>query len=728
MTQDAPADTPHPMFGWDVDADGVVTVTMDDPDQPVNMLNDRFRREFAAVVEHLHAKKDQISGVVITSAKTTFSAGGDLEHLLRATPADAPQMTDLIRGFHRAARRLETLGRPVVAAVNGTALGGGLELALACTRRIGLDTPTLRVGLPEVTFGLLPGGGGVTRTVRLLGLDRALHEVLLTGRAVRAAAALELGLLDELVTDPAQLLPAARRWIAEHPDAVQPWDTAGYTIPGGTPADRRVAADLPALPATLRRQARGPLLPAVRNLVAAAVEGAQVDIDTALLIEARYCVELICGQISTNLIRSRFFDLQAIERGAGRPDGYPTHRATKVAVLGAGMMGAGIAYVCAQAGMEVVLKDVTLEAAERGKAYSERLFDRAVGAGRSTARQRDTVLARILPTVSAADTQGADLLIEAVFEDPDLKQRVIGEVLPYLAPGAVVASNTSTLPITALAEGIPAPGDFIGTHFFSPVDQMPLLEIVVGAKTSDATLARTIDIARQIRKTPIVVNDSRGFFTSRVISQFLDEAVAMVAEGIPAATIEQAATQAGYPIGALALIDQISLTLNRRIRQETVAAARAAGLELSVHPAAAVVDRMIDEFGRAGRAAGAGFYDYVDGRRAGLWPGLATSFGPQKLGNPLFELQERMLFAEAIDAVRCLDEGVLRSVADGNVGSLLGIGFPAWTGGVLQYVNQYEGGPGGFVARGRELAGRYGERFAPPASLVELAAGGGELR
>ncbi|MFC8662196.1 3-hydroxyacyl-CoA dehydrogenase NAD-binding domain-containing protein [Streptomyces sp. NPDC057199] len=724
----AMTESAHAVFRWDRDTDGVVIVTIDDPDGSTNPMNARFRRGFQALVEHLYSARDHISGVVITSAKAVFSVGGDLKELIEATPADAAEFTEAVSGFHRATRRLERLGRPVVAAINGSALGGGLELALGCHHRIGLDTPTLRVGLPEVKFGLLPSGGGVARTVRLLGLTRALDDVLLPGRTWDARAALETGLLDALVADAADLVPAARRWIAAHPEAAQPWDQAGFSIPGGVPSDRSVAAMLPSLPARLRRQGRGPLLPGVRNLVAAAVEGAQVDIDNALQVETRYGVELICGQISTNLIRSRFFDLQEIKRGAGRPKGLPPHKASKVVVLGAGMMGAGITYACARAGIEVVLKDVTIEAAERGKQYTARLLDRALSTGHTTAEQRDAVLGRILPTVSAADAAGADLVIEAVFEDPELKKQVIAEVVPHLAPGAVIASNTSTLPITDLAEGVSSPECFIGTHFFSPVDKMPLLEIVVGKKTSDVTLARTMDIAAQIGKTPIVVNDSRGFFTSRVISQFLDEAVAMVGEGIPAATVEQAAAQAGYPVGPLALVDEVSLTLSRQIGRETIAAARAAGDEPSVHPAAGIVDRMIDEFGRGGRAAGAGFYEYVDGLRVGLWQGLAGAFGPPKPGVALADVQERMLFAEAIDAVRCLDEGVLRSVTEGNVGSLLGIGFPAWTGGVLQYINQYDGGPAGFVARASALAERYGKRFAPPASLVDLAHRGGELR
>jgi 3-hydroxyacyl-CoA dehydrogenase/enoyl-CoA hydratase/3-hydroxybutyryl-CoA epimerase len=401
------------------------------------------------------------------------------------------------------------------------------------------------------------------------------------------------------------------------------------------------------------------------------------------------------------------------------------------------MMGAAIAYVLARAGIDVVLKDVSLEAAERGFGYSVRLVDKAVEKGRTTREKGDALLARIVPTADAADCAGADLVIEAVFEDPALKHAVLQEVQDIVAPGALLASNTSTLPITTLAAGVSRPADFIGLHFFSPVDKMPLLEIIRGERTSDATLARALDIARQIRKTPIVVNDSRGFFTSRVIGTFTTEGMAMLAEGIEPASIEQASSQAGYPAPVLALMDELTLTLPRKIREETRAAVEAAGGTWAPHPSDALVDRMIDEFGRPGRSGGAGFYEYADGRRVRLWPGLREHFvsPAHRAGRsavPFDDLVERMLFIEAIEAVKCLDERVVTSVADANVGSILGIGFPGWTGGVLQYVDQYstgrQTGPAAFVARARELAARYGDRFTPPASLVELARSGGTLR
>ncbi|MEO3859567.1 3-hydroxyacyl-CoA dehydrogenase NAD-binding domain-containing protein [Acrocarpospora sp. B8E8] len=715
------SDFNHAMFGWELDGDGVVTVTMDDPDQSANTMNDRFRAELSELVDHLYAERDRITGVILTSAKKTFLAGGDLAMMMRATEDDRPAIRSMLDTSKAQLRRLETLGRPVVAVIAGAALGGGYELALASHHRVAVDVPGMTVGLPEVTLGLLPGGGGVVRTVRLFGLLPALQDILMTGTRFRPAAALEKGLVDAVVPDVDAGLTAARAWIAANPEPSQPWDRKGFSIPGGGPASPKIAAVLPSLPATLRKRTRGAPATAQAAVLSAAVEGAQVDFDNALVIESRYITDLICGKESGNIIKAMFYDMQAINRGASRPEGVPPHRASKIVVVGAGMMGAGIAYVSAKAGLDVVLKDVTVEAAERGKAYSVVILDKEVAKGRSTPEKRDEVLARIHPTADPADAAGADLVIEAVFEDPELKKKVFAEILPYLAPDAVLASNTSTLPITGLAGGVPRPDAFIGTHFFSPVDKMALLEIVVGAKTSDATLARTIDIARQIGKTPIVVNDSRSFFTSRVIGEFINEAIALVGEGVPAASVEQAATQAGYPVGALALIDEISLTLSRRIREETIAGLAAEGVDKPQHPSAAVVDRMVDEFARGGRLAGGGFYAYREGRRAGLWPGLAEWFGASNTEIPLVDMQERMLFAEAAETVRCLDEGVLRSVADANVGSILGIGFPAWTGGVLQYINQYDGGLAGFVARARQLAERYGDRFTPPESLVRRA-------
>jgi 3-hydroxyacyl-CoA dehydrogenase/enoyl-CoA hydratase/3-hydroxybutyryl-CoA epimerase len=708
---------------WDKDEDGVVILTLDDPNQSANTMNAAYAASIQATVQRLEAERDEISGVIITSAKKTFFAGGDLNDLKTATRESSDEIATFVRDGKAALRRLETLGKPVVAAVNGAALGGGLEICLACHHRVVVDDAKVQLGFPEVQLGLLPGAGGVTRTVRMLGIVNALMQLLLQGQRLRPQKALEIGLIDELVPTREDLVPAAKKWIAANPEAVQPWDVKGYKIPGGTPSTPALAQNLPAFPANLRKQIKGANYPAPHHIMAAAVEGAQVDFDNASEIEGRYFVDLVTGQVSKNMIQAFFFDLQRATGDRGRPDGIEPFKPAKAVVLGAGMMGAAITYVCAKAGIEVVLKDVSQEAADKGKSYSERLVAKAVERGRSTQEQADELLERITATTDPAAAQGAELVIEAVFEDPKVKAEVFAEIEPHLAPDALLGSNTSTLPITSLAEGVSRPADFIGLHFFSPVDKMPLVEIIKGEQTTDETLYRALDVAKLIKKTPIVVNDSRGFFTSRVIGTFINEGIAMLLEGIPAATIEQASSQAGYPAPVLQLSDELNLKLMRKIRNAAKEASEAASSGWDSHPSEQVIDRMLDEFKRPGRLEGAGFYAYADGKRTGLWPGLKEAFPP--VGDPseisLRDLEERMMVIEAVESIKCLDEGVIESVADANIGSIFGIGFPGWSGGVLQYVNGYEGGLTGFVARARELAERYGERFEPPASLVEKA-------
>jgi 3-hydroxyacyl-CoA dehydrogenase/enoyl-CoA hydratase/3-hydroxybutyryl-CoA epimerase len=707
---------------WERDEDGVVILTLDDPSQSANTMNAAYAASIKATVDRLEAERDEITGVIITSAKKTFFAGGDLHDLKAATREQAEEIGGFVRENKAVLRRLETLGKPVVAAVAGAALGGGLEIMLACHHRIVVDDAKIQLGFPEVQLGLLPGAGGVTRTVRMLGIVNAMMSLLLQGQRVRPEKGKEIGIVDELVATPEELIPAAKKWIAENPEAVQPWDVKGYKIPGGTPSTPSLAQNLPAFPANLRKQLKGANYPAPHHIMAAAVEGAQVDFDTASEIEGRYFVDLVTSQVAKNMIQAFFFDLQRATGDRGRPADIEHFESKKAVVLGAGMMGAAIAYVCAKAGIEVVLKDVSQEAADKGKGYSVRLVGKAVERGRSTQEQADELLARITPTDDPAAADGADMVIEAVFEDPAVKAQVFAEIEPHLAPDALLGSNTSTLPITGLAEGVSRPSDFIGLHFFSPVDKMPLLEIIKGEATSDETLYRALDVAKQIKKTPIVVNDSRGFFTSRVIGTFINEGIAMLLEGVPAASIEQASSQAGYPAPVLQLSDELNLKLMKKIRDAAKAAGTGDGGAWDGHPAEAVIDRMLDE-GRPGRLDGAGFYEYEDGKRTRLWPGLREAFPP--VADPsalsLRDLEERMLMIESLESVRCLDEGVIESVADANIGSIFGIGFPGWSGGVLQYINAYEGGPAGFVARARELAEKYGERFEPPASLVEKA-------
>ncbi|MCY0986985.1 3-hydroxyacyl-CoA dehydrogenase NAD-binding domain-containing protein [Nannocystis sp. ILAH1] len=707
---------------WKRDDDGVVILTIDDPSSSVNTMNDAYTESMAASVERLEAERESITGVIVTSAKKSFFAGGDLNRLRQYDTSRAAEQTAHIERVKDHLRRLEKFGRPVVAAINGTALGGGLEVALAAHHRLVADVPGCQIGQPEVTLGLLPGGGGITRIVRMIGLQKALTQVILPGTKFNPREAKEIGLVDELVASVDLLIPRAKAWIAANPNAAKPWDKKGFEIPGGSAASPAISSVLPAMAANLRKQLKGAPLPAPRAALAAAVEGSLVDFDTASLIETRYLVSLTTGQVAKNMIGAFFFDLQKINAGASRPTGFPKFQAKKVGVIGAGMMGAAIAYVAAKVGIEVVLKDVSLAGAQKGKNYAVKIEQKALERGKTTQEKAEALLARIHPTEDPKDFAGVDFVIEAVFESVELKHKVFREIEGFVEPTAVLGSNTSTLPIALLAEGVQRPADFIGIHFFSPVDKMQLVEIVRGKNTSDAVLAKVFDFVLQIRKTPIVVNDARGFFTSRVIGKFINEAVAAVGEGIEPATIEQAALQAGYPAGALQLLDELTITLTQKIRQETRKAEEAQGKTWVPHGAEAVVDRMIEELGRKGRSTGGGFYEYDEaGKRTGIWPGLRAAFKSGSKEIPFVDMQERMLFAEAIDTVRCVDDGVLTSAADANIGSIYGIGFPAWTGGVLQYINQYEGGLRGFVTRARELAAAYGPHFEPPASLVAKA-------
>ena len=708
---------------WDKDADGIVTLTLDDPTGSANVMNEHYKESMHNAVERLVAEKDSITGVVITSAKKTFFAGGDLKGMINTRPEDAPAVFAEVEAIKADLRKLETLGKPVVAAINGAALGGGLEIALACHHRIAADVKGVQIGLPEVTLGLLPGGGGVTRTVRMFGIQKAFMEILSQGTRFRPAKAKEIGLIDELVGSVEELVPAAKAWIKANPDAgVQPWDAKGYKMPGGTPASPALAGILPSFPALLKKQLKGAPMPAPRAILCAAVEGAMVDFDTASRIESRYFVELVTGQVAKNMIQAFFFDLQTINGGGSRPQGIPASRPTKIGVLGAGMMGAGIAYVSAKAGFEVVLKDVTLEAAQRGKGYSEKLEAKALERGRTTEEKSKALLDRIKPTADAADLAGVDFVIEAVFENSELKHKVFQEIEDIVEPNAILGSNTSTLPITGLATAVKRPQDFIGIHFFSPVDKMPLVEIIKGEKTSDEALARVFDYTLAIGKTPIVVNDSRGFYTSRVIGTFVNEALAMLGEGVEPASIERAGGMAGYPAAPLQLSDELNLELMQKIATETRKATEAEGKTYEPHPAEAVVNKMV-ELGRSGKLKGAGFYEYVDGKRVGLWPGLRELFNSGSTQIPLQDIIDRMLFAEALETQKCLDEGVITSTADANIGSIMGIGYPAWTGGTAQFIQGYQGelgtGKEAFVARAKQLAERYGDRFNPPASLLK---------
>ncbi|WP_370291239.1 3-hydroxyacyl-CoA dehydrogenase NAD-binding domain-containing protein [Nocardioides sp.] len=718
---------------YERDADGIVTLTLDDPNASANTRNELYISSMADAVERLYAEADDVTGVVIASAKKTFFAGGNLKGMVEATPADATDVLAMAENVKKALRRLELFPKPVVAAINGAALGGGYEITLAAQHRIAVNDSKIKIGLPEASLGLLPGGGGVTRAVRKWGLQTALMDILLQGAQFGPEAALKKGVIDEVVDSQDALIPAAKAWIKANPEAaLNPWDAPGYKMPGGSPKSPALAGFLPAFPALLRKQTKGAVYPAARAILSAAVEGALVDFDTASRIESRYLTNLIVNQGSKNMIQAFFFDLQAINAGSLRPQGIEPYKAKKAVVLGAGMMGAGIAYVLAKSGVEVVLKDISTEAAEKGKAYSEGILDKAISRGKSTEEKKAELLGRITATADAADAAGADLVVEAVFEDPSLKAKVFAEILPHLAPGALLCSNTSTLPISELAAGLEDEAHrprFIGLHFFSPVDKMPLVEIIAGKETSDEALAQAYDVVLQIRKTPIVVNDSRGFYTSRVIGFMVNEGLAMLAEGVAPYSIERATTSAGYPAPVLQLTDELNMELMAKIAKATREANERDGVTTPEHPGIAVVEKML-ELGRPGRLRGAGFYEYVDGKRGSIWSGLAEQFPVADEQPDIQDIRDRMLFAEALETAKCFEEGVITSAAAANIGSIMGIGFPPNTGGAAQFMTGYEDketgeiGLNAFLKRADELAAKYGDRFSATPWLRELAASG----
>lgn len=700
---------------FDRAASGIVTLTFDAPNQPVNTMNASFRASLHEAVERLKVEASDLKGVILTSAKATFFAGGDLKELSQVGSADAGKVFSMVEGLKADLRRLETLGIPVVAAINGSALGGGWEIALACHHRVLLDDPRAKIGLPEVTLGLLPGGGGIVRTVRLLGLEKAMP-LLLEGKQLSPKAALEGGLVHALAATPQALLAAAEAWILSHPSSRQVFDDEGYKVPGGTPKQPKLAEMLPVAPAMLLDKTKG-CYPAPVAILAAAVESLQISVDAALRVESRYFAQVATSQIARNMISTLFFQLNALKAGENRPEAAAPVKVRRIGVLGAGMMGAGIAYAAAKAGIDVVIKDVDLTAAEKGKQYAEKLLDERLRKGQIDDASKAALLERIKPVDRYEDLAGCELVIEAVFEDRQIKKDVTEKTLAHLAKGAIMASNTSTLPITSLARATTVPANFIGLHFFSPVDKMQLVEIILGSQTSPETVARSFDFVRQIDKIPIIVNDSRGFYTSRVFGAFTQEGIAMLGEGQSPIAIERAALQAGMPVGPLAVSDEVSLRLFSLVRKATEADLAKAGKELPHHPANAVIDRMLNDFGRPGKAAGAGFYEYPKDGKKFIWPKLSSTYRGEPI--PFDDMKDRLLFIQALETVRTFEEGVLTSVSDANIGSIFGFGFAPWSGGTLQFINAY--GLRAFTERARELSSRYGERFSPPALLIAKA-------
>ena len=700
------------MIEYQIDTDGIVTLCMDMPGQAVNTMNQAFQQAFAAIVTRLQNEREKIKGVLLTSAKSTFFAGGDLRELLALKAEHTAICMDMLQANHRAMRSLEQLGRPVVALINGSALGGGLELTLACHYRICLDAPKIELGFPEVTLGLLPGAGGVVRTVRMLGLQAAMP-YLIEGQRMNPQKALANGFVHALATDPADMLAQAKAWITTHPNPQQAWDQPGYRIPGGDMNSPKLVPMVQVAPAMLREKTRGNY-PAPEAILCTMVEGVQVDIDNALTIEARYFTRLATGQVAKNMINTFFFQMQEMNAGKSRPRDILKAKAKKVGVVGAGMMGAGIAYSNAVRGIACVLNDVSLERAEKGRGYSAKLLEKRVKQGKLTEEKAQATLALIQTSASYADFTDCDIVIEAVFEQRALKHEVTQALSAQLGDKThvIMASNTSTLPISSLAEAFSDQERFIGLHFFSPVDKMMLVEIIKGRHTSATTLAHAYDYVQQLGKYPIVVNDSRGFFTSRVFGCFVNEGMALLQEGVPAALIENASLAVGMPVGPLAVQDEVSLSLSWAVHQQTAADLALEGKTYTPPPSMAVVERMLHHCQRPGKAAGAGFYDYPADAKKHLWHGLAELFGNPLANVPYRDVQDRLLMIQSIETLRCLQEGVLESCMDANIGSIFGFGFPAWSGGAVQYIHHL--GTETFASRAQELATGYGPRFALP--------------
>ncbi|KEQ19720.1 3-hydroxyacyl-CoA dehydrogenase NAD-binding domain-containing protein [Endozoicomonas numazuensis] len=705
-------------FIYEKDADGIVTITMD-MEGSVNAMTEEYRGTMEDTVTRLEAETD-MTGVVFASAKDVFFAGGNLNELVEAQPGDEEDYMEGLEVVKGHFRRLEKLPVPVVAAINGAALGGGFELCLGCNYRIAWNHRSVKLGLPEVNLGLLPGAGGIVRTVNMLGLQNALPYIM-EGKQITPDKALEAGLINELVDTKEELVSRAKAWIQENKDndeaKSQPWDRKGHKIPGGDTNNPQVAQLLVMSPAMLLQKTKG-LMPAPETILDCAAEAARLSFDGALKVESRGLTKLVMTPVAKNMITTFFFQMNQVNGGASRPKGIDKTDVKKVGVLGAGVMGQGIALVSAMAGIEVVLKDLTVEAAEKGKSYSDKVLSKRVSRGRMNEEKKAGILSLIKPTANNEDLQGCDLIIEAVFEDINLKKKIVQETEPFLAENGTYGSNTSSLPIGRLAEASLNPENFIGIHFFSPVDKMPLVEIICGDKTSQETLAKAFDYSQKIKKTPIVVNDSFGFFTSRTFGSYLDEGVQLLKEGFHPVALDNLANSIGMPLGPLAIYDEVSLSTSLKAS----ASAEALGL-LDVHGDSSitrgVMSTMVEEHGRGGRHQGGGFYQYGEDGSKEIWPGLYDLYYNKDLDIPNEDVKDRLLFRQVIEALKGLQEGVVHSVADANIGTIMGIGAPAWTGGLIQFVNTY--GTQKFVNRATELAEKYGDRFAPPAIAVEKA-------
>ncbi|MDR2239770.1 MAG: enoyl-CoA hydratase/isomerase family protein [Zoogloeaceae bacterium] len=700
---------------YSVDTEGIATLAIDCPGRALNVLN---REALAAIYAAIaRAIADPAAkAILLASDKEDFIAGADLDMVLAIT--DAAELKAATLELHRYLRALETCGKPVAVAINGSALGGGYELCLACHYRVAGNRPSALIGLPEVTLGLLPGGGGTQRLPRLIGIRAALP-LLLEGKKLKPAEAHKAGLVHEVVAAGNER-EAARAWLRGRigQETLQPWDIKGYKLPGGpvqSPAGFETFYAGSAM--TLAKTAGN--YPAPHYILSCVYEGLQTDFDTGCRTEVAYFAAAAMTPEAKAMMRTLFFHMNQVNSLARRPAEVPRRKFSRVGVLGAGMMGSGVAYAQAMAGIDTVLLDTTLEAAEHGKSHTRRLLDTRVHKGYMSAETRDAALTRIYPTTRYADLDGCDLVIEAVFEDRGVKADVTRQAEAVLTPDAIFASNTSTLPIGSLAEVSIRPQRFIGLHFFSPVDKMPLVEVIVGAKTSPETLAQAMDYVRAIRKTPVVVNDSRGFYTSRVFSTYVREGLMMLAEGVAPALIENAGKLAGMPVGPLAIADEIALDLADRVNRQTAADLGAAYVRTAAED---VTETMVNVCKRIGKKVGAGFYDYPAEGPKRLWSGLMRHFPSTAQQPALEQVQRRLLYIQSIEAVRCLEEDVIASACDADVGALLGWAFPVCHGGPIGHIQQLE--LPRFLAACRELAVSFGPRFTPPALLEKMAAAG----
>ncbi|WBU59057.1 3-hydroxyacyl-CoA dehydrogenase NAD-binding domain-containing protein [Paracoccus albus] len=708
-------------FTMNKDADGVATITWDVPGKSMNVLTEAGIRELDGHIDTALAD-DSVKGIVITSGKPDFAAGMDLNVLgSMKDEGGAPAIFDLVMQLHGVLRKIERAGmdtktnkggKPIAAALPGTALGIGLELPLATHRIFAADNPKAKIGLPEIMVGIFPGAGGTTRLVRKLGA-MAAAPLLLEGKLNDPKKAKSAGVIDEVVDDP---VAAAREWVlnATDTDIVKPWDQKGYKMPGGEPFHPSGFMTFVGANAMVHGKTMG-VYPAAKALLSAVYEGAQVPFDTALKIEARWFTNVLMNPSSGAMIRSLFINKEALEKGANRPD-VPDEKVKKVGILGAGMMGAGIAYVSANAGIEVVLIDAKQESADKGKAYSEGILDKGISRKKLTEEKKAEVLARITATTDYAALEGCDLIVEAVFEDPGVKAEVTKKAEAVIPDTAIFATNTSTLPITELAKASSRPEQFIGIHFFSPVDKMLLVEIIKGKQTGPRAVAKALDFVRQIRKTPIVVNDARFFYANRCIIPYLNEGMRMLAEGVNPTLIENAAKMMGMPLGPLQLVDETSIDLGVKIAKATKAAMGDAYPDGAVDE---VLFWMADQ-GRMGRKSNSGFYAYDEkGKRQGLWDGLEEKF-PEADDQPeLTEVQHRLMFAQTLEAVRALEEGVLEDIREGDVGAILGWGFAPWSGGPFSWLDML--GAARAVEICDNLTAEHGERFKAPALLREMA-------